>query len=1029
MTTPRWTAGGLLSAVAFSLIVLAFFPAAAWAQYFGRNKVQWDRFDFQVMQTENFSVHFYPEALEGATDASRMAERWYARLSQIFDHEFATPKPIILYADHPDFMQTNVIGAMLGEGTGGVTEGLRTRVAMPLTGIYANTDHVLGHELVHAFQFDIAGGAGGTGLQGMGRMPLWFIEGMAEYLSIGRVDPHTAMWMRDAMIRDDLPTTEVLTRDPRYFPYRFGQAFWAYVAGVHGDEVVGQMYRAGLQGGVGAAIRTVLEISPDTLSARWHEAIRSELSPQIEGRVLPPDVGRLVLAPELGAGDMNLGPALSPDGRLVAFLSERDLFRIDLFLADAETGRVIRRVLTDQSDPHFDALSFIRSAGTWSPDGRQLAVVVFRRGENQIAIVDVERGRVQRFIPVPDLGAQWDPAWSPDGRMLAFAGGAGGISNLYVHDLEAGTFQQLTTGREAVLQPTWSPDGGTIVFATDAGPGTDFENLTYAAPRLAFYEMATGQLQVMDVFEGAKHINPQFSPDGGSVYFVSDRGGFSDVYRLDLATGQAFQVTAVATGVSGLTSLSAALTVSRHSGDMLFSVFDDGNYHVYGLTPAETQGVALADAPPVPELPGVLPPLAAAGVGPVAAYLADPITGLADAADFEVVPYSAALTLDYIGIPYLGIGRDQMGTMVGGAVAAYWGDMLGDRTLGAEIISQGELRDIGGQLFWLNRQGRWDWAAGASRFPQVSGFTQAEPRPDVQPGAYEIQQFRERIAFNRGVVETRYPFDMFRRFEANVTFTNIGFSRDLERALVIGNDIVDRVRESFEAPDDLNLVSATAAFVGDNSFFGFTSPVQGWRYRYEIQPQFGSLTYQQALADYRRYFLMSPFTFAIRGLHFGRYGRDAESPRIQPLFLGHETLMRGYGFRTFRMDECTPNDQEAAGARACPEFDRLVGSRIAVANLEFRIPLFGTQDFGLINLPFLPTEITPFFDMGVAWTSDDSPTFAFEERTVDRVPVFSTGISGRFNILGYMILEAYWAYPFQRPERGGHFGFHIAPGW
>jgi hypothetical protein len=45
------------------------------------------------------------------------------------------------------------------------------------------------------------------------------------------------------------------------------------------------------------------------------------------------------------------------------------------------------------------------------------------------------------------------------------------------------------------------------------------------------------------------------------------------------------------------------------------------------------------------------------------------------------------------------------------------------------------------------------------------------------------------------------------------------------------------------------------------------------------------------------------------------------------------------------------------------------------------------------------------------------------------VPVFSAGISSRFNLFGYMVLEAYYAFPFQRPERGAHFGFQIAPGW
>src|SRR6185295_19122979 len=117
--------------------------------------------------------------------------------------------------------QSNVIEGFIGQGTGGVTEGARDRVIMPFTGVYAESDHVLGHELVHVFQYKIAQASRG-GLNSVGRIPLWLIEGMAEYLSLGRQDPNTAMWLRDALRRNDLPTLNQLTRDPRYFPYRYG---------------------------------------------------------------------------------------------------------------------------------------------------------------------------------------------------------------------------------------------------------------------------------------------------------------------------------------------------------------------------------------------------------------------------------------------------------------------------------------------------------------------------------------------------------------------------------------------------------------------------------------------------------------------------------------------------------------------------------------------------------------------------------------------------------------------------------------
>jgi hypothetical protein len=174
---------------AFLCAVLCGAPPAA-AQYFGQNKVQYRTFDFQVLKTEHFDIHYYPEEEAAARDVARMAERWYARLARVLDHQLSSRQPLILYASHPHFEQTNVIEGQLGEGTGGVTESLKRRIVMPVGGGPAETDHVLGHELVHAFQYDILG----ANLN----LPLWFIEGMAEYLSIGSYDPHTAVWLRDA---------------------------------------------------------------------------------------------------------------------------------------------------------------------------------------------------------------------------------------------------------------------------------------------------------------------------------------------------------------------------------------------------------------------------------------------------------------------------------------------------------------------------------------------------------------------------------------------------------------------------------------------------------------------------------------------------------------------------------------------------------------------------------------------------------------------------------------------------------------
>jgi hypothetical protein len=90
-----------------ALLLLVATPALSSAQYFGQNKVQYTSFDWQIIQTEHFDVHFYPQERVAAMDAARMAERSYARLSRVLGHRFRERKVIILYASHSDFQQTN----------------------------------------------------------------------------------------------------------------------------------------------------------------------------------------------------------------------------------------------------------------------------------------------------------------------------------------------------------------------------------------------------------------------------------------------------------------------------------------------------------------------------------------------------------------------------------------------------------------------------------------------------------------------------------------------------------------------------------------------------------------------------------------------------------------------------------------------------------------------------------------------------------------------------------------------------------
>lgn len=1037
-----------LSFAVAGLLVIACMPSLAEAQYFGRQKVQYEDFDWRVMRTPRFDIHYYPEELEITQDMARASERWYSRLSRAFQHEFRK-KPLIFYADHPDFQQTNVIESALSEGTGGVTEGLKNRVIMPYTGIYRDNDHVLGHELVHVFQYDLAQTPGGGGLAGMGRLPLWLVEGMAEYLSVGRNDPHTAMWLRDAALRGDLPTINQLTRDTRYFPYRYGQALWAYIAGRWGDRAVTELYRFATRAGWDASLQRVLGLNSEQLSQQWITSVRSTYLPLLEGRQRPQDAGQRVLfEDEIGA--FHLSPVVSPDGRFVAYFTREGLFTVDLYVADARTGEVVKKLTSPNRTPHFDALSFISSAGTWSPDGQKFAFPVFAEGDMELAIFDVNSEDIERRIAIANVGAIANPAWSPDGSRIALTGMSGGVSDLYILDLSSGTATQITDDRYADLQPAWAPDGRTIAFSTDRGPGTDFDRLIFGPMNIGTIDVSTREIRLHAPFQGAKHINPQFSPDGRELFFVADHEGFSDLYRLELGSGTVYQITRLATGVSGITALSPAMSVAQRTGRVMFSIFENTGYNVYGLDPENARGTPVQiGTEPARAIAGILPPVEAYGSGMVAEYLADAGTGLPPVdVEYKLEDYRPRLALDFLGQPYFGAGTSRFGAQVQGGVSAYFSDMLGDHQLAGAIQAQGTFKDIGAQLLYRNSQNRMNWAVAAGHIPYLTGRTFVGRDPNT--GYQQVDQYLERIFIDQVAGYAFLPQSQTRRIEFNAGFTRLGFDREIRTFIVAPNgQVVDEFEQDQDAPDALNLFESAVALVGDNSFFGFTSPVVGQRYRLEVSPTFGTLQFQTGLVDYRRYFFMQPVTVAFRAYHYGRYGRDANSERISPLFLGYEHYLRGYAVESFTGDECT---QVLNATRSeCPEFDRLIGSRLAVLNLELRVPLFGVEGLGLINMPFLPTEIAPFIDAGLAWwgknaaacsvftNGDDcpdqfvyfprDPKLSFERNTIERVPVISTGVAARFNILGYLILEAYYAYPFQRPVKGAHWGFNIMPGW
>ena len=718
---------------------------------------------------------------------------------------------------------------------------------------------------------------------------------------------------------------------------------------------------------------------------------------------------------------MNISPSISPDGKWIAFLSERDVFNINLFIADAETGKVVKRLKGSNSDPHFDAIRFINSAGSWSPDGRKFVFVTFVEGDNELSILDWNTGGIERRIAVDGVTAMSNPAWSPDGQSIVFTGLDGGISDLYLLDLQTNAVRQLTNDRFGDLQPAWSPDGKTIAFVSDRGPnGTDFEKLQYSDVRLSFYDLELDQINTVVPFDTGMSTNPQFSPDGRSVFFISDHDGFKDVYRYSLDNDNIYRVTEIATGVSGITSLSPAMSVASQSGRMVFSVFAENKYSVFALEQNELDGTIVNPLESISADARLLPPSSALYSGLVGNYLTDPTTGLPEANYSDAESYGPRLKLDYVAPPTVGVtAGGPFGTGVAGGIGLFFSDMLGNHNLTVVAQANGTFKDIGGQVAYLNQKNRFNYGGAIAHIPYLIASSQPFDS-DGDNFIDGIDLIKQRIFVDQIDVLGSYPFSTTKRFDLSAGFVRYGFSFEVDRFDLTG--FTERERFDLEAPDPVYFAQTGAAFIGDFSVMGFTSPVSGGRYRLSVTPAIGSESFVRALVDYRRYRHIKPITVAVRGLHVGNYFAK-EDPNDPSLFtqeyLGYShsmTFIRGYSFSSF-----DPNEDFS--------FNNLLGSRIAIASAEVRIPLLGTKSFGILNFPYLPTEVTFFADGGLAWTKDKAPNFEFSRRPQERSPVVSTGISTRFNMFGYTVLELYYAYPWQRPDKGAHFGFQLIPGW
>lgn len=585
-----------------------FGPSPAAAQgYYGQNQVQYQKFNWRVLRTEHFDVHYYPEEAAAAKIAARMAERSYTRLSRILNYTFKERKPIVIFASRGDFAQNNLYGD-LGEETGGVTDPVHQRNMFFLESDLAETQHVMTHEMVHQFQFDeYARGHAGNGIETLVQQgpPQWYMEGMAEYLSIGPDHPVTDAVIRDAALNGHLPTMKQLTEHPeQYFAYRFGESFWRYIGQRWGDEIIGEILASTPTLGIDRAFKRHTGFDLSELGDEWKDAMQTLYLPGIASLDRPRKVAQPMLNEKRTGGviPIYVAPALSPDGRQIAYISSGSLLRaevfLDLYLADATTGKRLKRLTTSTLNPEFEELRYIYSQSSFSPDGRTLAFTAQSGGKDVIYLEDVRSLNLIRRLDT-GLEGMIGPTWSPDGKQIIFSGAKGGFTNLYKIDSDGRNLQQITTGDFAALMPAWSPDGRRVAFVSDRGPATDIQTLKFGKWEINVLDLQTGNIDVIPG-QGGKNLNPQWSPDGKSLAYVSDRTGIAQLFLYDFDAKEHYQITKFIGGVASVTDASPAISWARQADKIAFTYMDDGDYTVWSLTnPRQLKGAPYREPPKV----------------------------------------------------------------------------------------------------------------------------------------------------------------------------------------------------------------------------------------------------------------------------------------------------------------------------------------------------------------------------------------------------------------------------------------------
>ncbi len=842
-------------------LTLALAAAPGFAQSlsggFGKNKIQYREFDWQIYHSPHFNVYFYAEEEALVAKVVSYAESAYDRLSREFDHQIQDPIPLIFYATHSAFEQNNIIPNFIPEGIGAFASPVRNRMVLPVDLSDAELFDLVMHELTHIFQYSIIfQNKLGRGIAGSA--PQWFMEGMASYMADDEGTTEK-MFLRDAVVNDAVPS--ILERGASgYLAYRFGHAAFDYIEERWGKEGFRDFvyeFRNTIGGRADRALERALRIEPEEFDLDFRRWLRKKYLPELVEKGEPSDFGR-PFRDEKGEIRAAISPTASPSGDLVAALAIAN-GDLDIVLFDAKKRRPLANLTRGFSDQfqyivaqHLTAKPRMGRDLAFSPDGNRLAAFVKREKGRSLLLLDVLGRKVERVIDL-DVEQQHAPAWSPDGKRLAFSANRNGRFDIFLYELESGTLTNVTDDELYDGAPVFAPDGSSIVYSATIG-----EEMA----QLFRVDLATPERRTRLTAGEWSDKDAIFGSDGSWLYFTSDRSGTDNIWGLELASGKSVQFTNAVTGCLMPTVLKGEDGRDR----LVYAGLWRGDFDLY---------LADLDQPiGQPTTPAVVP--AEVELETLPRFEPD-IQVTLDAANQEEYSRSRLFLEDGGGT--IGVTDDQY--ILGGGYLSF-SDYLGDRRLIATFSSVDTFSDF--DIVYLDLSRRWNWAV--ELFDNRSffiGFDQS--RGQLERGEATFRQ--------TGLVGSWiYPIDFYHRVETGVGF----ILRDYQFQQILFDGDGNPVFSIEPRKDEIPLVQA--GFVGDSTIYDNQGPVSGRRYRlrgnYGYDTDGGGALSAGGDLDFRQYLSVSrrsQFAFRL----FAGYA-EGSFPNIFPI--GGLDTLRGFDFRS-----------------------------------------------------------------------------------------------------------------------------------